>query len=53
MAILDEFDIPAAPVNDFAGVFSDPQIEAREMVKTYAHPTRRRRSLPAQPDEVQ
>lgn len=39
MAILDEFDIPAAPVNDFAGIFSDPQVEAREMVKTYEHPT--------------
>jgi crotonobetainyl-CoA:carnitine CoA-transferase CaiB-like acyl-CoA transferase len=37
--ILDEFEIPGAPVNDFAGVFSDPQIEAREMVKTYEHPT--------------
>ncbi len=39
MAILDEFDIPAAPVNDFAGIFSDPQVEARQMVKTYDHPT--------------
>jgi len=39
MAILDEFDIPAAPVNDFAGIFSDPQVEARGMVKTYEHPT--------------
>ena len=39
MAILDEFDIPAAPVNDFAGIFSHPQVEARQMVKTYEHPT--------------
>jgi crotonobetainyl-CoA:carnitine CoA-transferase CaiB-like acyl-CoA transferase len=39
MASLDEFDIPAAPVNDFAGIFSDPQVEARGMVKTYEHPT--------------
>lgn len=39
MAILDEFDIPAAPVNDLAGVFSDPQIEARQMVRTYKHST--------------
>ena len=39
MAILDEFDIPAAPVNDFAGIFADAQVEAREMVKTYEHPT--------------
>jgi crotonobetainyl-CoA:carnitine CoA-transferase CaiB-like acyl-CoA transferase len=39
LSILDEFDIPAAPVNDFAGVFSDPQIAARDMVRTYDHPT--------------
>jgi crotonobetainyl-CoA:carnitine CoA-transferase CaiB-like acyl-CoA transferase len=37
--ILDEFDIPAAPVNNFESLFSDPHIEAREMVKTYEHPT--------------
>jgi crotonobetainyl-CoA:carnitine CoA-transferase CaiB-like acyl-CoA transferase len=39
MAILDEYDIPGAPVNNLAGVFTDPQIEARQMVKTYEHPT--------------
>ena len=39
MAVLDEFDIPAAPVNDLAGVFSDPQIQARDMVRAYQHPT--------------
>ena len=39
MAVLDEFDIPAAPVNDLAGAFSDPQIQAREMVRAYQHPT--------------
>lgn len=37
--ILDEFDIPSAPVNDIAEVFTDPQIEARSMVQTYRHPT--------------
>ncbi|MGH8928634.1 MAG: CaiB/BaiF CoA transferase family protein [Acidimicrobiia bacterium] len=39
MQILDEFDIPAAPVNDLEGVFDDPQIAAREMVRSYQHPT--------------
>lgn len=37
--ILDEFDIPSAPVNDFAGVLNDPQTEARGMVRSYQHPT--------------
>jgi len=37
--ILDEFDIPSAPVNDFAGVFSDPQTQERGMVASYDHPT--------------
>jgi crotonobetainyl-CoA:carnitine CoA-transferase CaiB-like acyl-CoA transferase len=39
LVVLDEFDIPAAPVNDLEGVFSDPQVEARGMVQTYVHPT--------------
>jgi crotonobetainyl-CoA:carnitine CoA-transferase CaiB-like acyl-CoA transferase len=37
--ILDEYDIPSAPVNDFAGVLTDPQVEARGMVRSYDHPT--------------
>ena len=37
--ILDEFDIPAAPVNDFHDLFEDPQIQDRRMVRTYDHPT--------------
>lgn len=37
--ILDEFDIPSAPVNDFAGVLNDPQTAARGMVNSYLHPT--------------
>jgi crotonobetainyl-CoA:carnitine CoA-transferase CaiB-like acyl-CoA transferase len=36
---LDEFDIPSAPVNDMEGVFADDQVAAREMVRTYEHPT--------------
>jgi crotonobetainyl-CoA:carnitine CoA-transferase CaiB-like acyl-CoA transferase len=39
VVILDEFDIPSAPVNSFDALFSDPHIEARNMVKTYDHPT--------------
>jgi crotonobetainyl-CoA:carnitine CoA-transferase CaiB-like acyl-CoA transferase len=39
LQILDEYDIPSAPVNDLAEVFSDPQIEARGMVRSYQHPT--------------
>src|SRR5690606_30075011 len=37
--ILDEFDIPSAPVNDIGAVFRDPQVEARAMVRSYHHPT--------------
>lgn len=37
--ILDEFDIPSAPVNTLGDVFDDPQVRARGMVQTYDHPT--------------
>ena len=36
---LDEYDIPSAPVNDMAGVLTDEQVLARDMVRTYQHPT--------------
>ena len=39
LAILDENDIPNAPVNDIEEVFGDEQVRAREMVRTYDHPT--------------
>jgi crotonobetainyl-CoA:carnitine CoA-transferase CaiB-like acyl-CoA transferase len=39
LAILDEYDIPNAPVNDIEEVFNDPQVQARGMVRTYRHPT--------------
>lgn len=39
VAILDEYDIPSAPVNDFGSLFADPHLEARGMVQTYDHPT--------------
>jgi CoA:oxalate CoA-transferase len=39
LTILDEFDIPNAPVNDMEQVFTDPQVVARGMIGTYKHPT--------------
>ena len=37
--ILDEFDIPSAPVNTFETLFADPQLADRRMVRGYDHPT--------------
>ena len=39
LAILDEYDIPNAPVNDIEEVFNDAQVLERGMVRTYEHPT--------------
>ncbi len=39
LTILDEYDIPNAPVNDIGEVFEDPQVQARGMIQTYEHPT--------------
>lgn len=39
LAILDEYDIPNAPVNDIGDVFENPQVQARGMIRTYEHPT--------------
>jgi crotonobetainyl-CoA:carnitine CoA-transferase CaiB-like acyl-CoA transferase len=39
LAILDEYDIPNAPVNDIEQVFTDPQVVARGMIGVYEHPT--------------
>ena len=39
LATLDEFDIPSAPVNDIEAVFQDPQVQARDMVRSYQHAT--------------
>src|SRR5436190_22447816 len=36
---LDANDIPCGPINDYAHVFSDPQVVAREMVVDVEHPT--------------
>jgi formyl-CoA transferase len=36
---LDQHDIPCGPINDYAQVFADPQVLAREMVVETEHPT--------------
>lgn len=39
LEVLDDFDIPNAPVNDIAEVFADEQVKARGMIQSYDHPT--------------
>ena len=39
LALLDANDIPCGPINDYAQVFADPQVRAREMVVETEHPT--------------
>lgn len=39
MRLLEQHDIPAAPVNDLADTFADPQVQARGQVRAYQHPT--------------
>ncbi|MPZ59912.1 MAG: CoA transferase [Propionibacteriales bacterium] len=39
MRLLEEYDIPGAPVNDIGEVFADPQVQARGQIRTYEHPT--------------
>lgn len=36
---LDAADIPCGPINDYAQVFADPQVVAREMAVAVDHPT--------------
>ena len=38
LAILDEFDVPNAPVNDIGEVFDDPQVQARGMIQKVKQP---------------
>ncbi|MBF86117.1 MAG: CoA transferase [Acidobacteria bacterium] len=37
--LFDAHDIPCGPINDYAAVVRDPQIQAREMVVETEHPT--------------
>ena len=39
LALFDANDIPCGPINDYAQVFADPQVLAREMVVEIEHPT--------------
>jgi crotonobetainyl-CoA:carnitine CoA-transferase CaiB-like acyl-CoA transferase len=39
LALLEANDIPCGPINDYAQVFADPQVLAREMVVEVDHPT--------------
>lgn len=49
MAVLDEYDIPAAPVNDLADVFADPHVRTRGLVRSYGHPVLGEVRYPASP----
>jgi formyl-CoA transferase len=39
LALFDANDIPCGPINDYAQVFADPQINARNMIVEVEHPT--------------
>jgi formyl-CoA transferase len=39
LALLEKNEIPCGPINDYAQVFADPQVVAREMVVEVEHPT--------------
>jgi crotonobetainyl-CoA:carnitine CoA-transferase CaiB-like acyl-CoA transferase len=39
LALFDANNIPCGPINDYAQVFEDPQVLAREMVVDVEHPT--------------
>ena len=39
VADLQQFNVPAGPINDLADVFSDPQVLHREMLREMPHPT--------------
>ncbi len=39
LALFEAHDVPCGPINDYAQVFADPQVQAREMVVEVDHPT--------------
>ncbi len=49
LAALEAAKVPAGPINDLAQVFADPQVQARGMTATVAHPRRRALELVASP----
>jgi len=42
-------NVPCGPINDIAGVFDDPQVRARDMVRWVAHATGRKTPVIASP----
>jgi crotonobetainyl-CoA:carnitine CoA-transferase CaiB-like acyl-CoA transferase len=53
MAVLEQHDIPAAPVNDLGEVFADPQVIARGVVRSYDHPELGEIRYPASPMQIE
>ncbi len=51
-AMMEEYDLPVAPVNDIAEVFTDPQVRARGMVQQYGHPFLGDLSYPPSPMKI-
>ncbi len=49
LAALEAAKVPAGPINDLAQVFADPQVQARGMTATVAHPRRQALELVASP----
>jgi formyl-CoA transferase len=39
LALFDAHDIPCGPINDYAAVFNDPQVRARDLAVETQHPT--------------
>jgi formyl-CoA transferase len=39
LAVFDANDVPCGPINDYAQVFADPQVRARQMMVETDHPT--------------
>jgi crotonobetainyl-CoA:carnitine CoA-transferase CaiB-like acyl-CoA transferase len=39
LAVFEANDIPCGPINDYAQVFADPQVQARQMMVETDHPT--------------
>ncbi|HYG78722.1 MAG TPA: CoA transferase, partial [Planctomycetota bacterium] len=52
LAELKAAGVPASPVNDFAGVFADPQVVARQMIAEMQHPRAGMLKVPAAPGMI-
>ena len=49
LPLLEQATVPAGPINSLAEVFADPQVQARNMVDTWAHPLAAQLPLVASP----